>query len=80
MSELGPLAQELNFDEICDAHREMYETSNDGKLTDEAWAGLTALYLVLDRAAIFMYIGDRWVPEEVASVLLHEKNILLGDV
>lgn len=79
MSDLGPIAQELNFNEICDAHREVYATNNDHKLTDDAWAGLTALYLVLDKPSLMMYICDRWMPEEVARVVLHEKNILLGD-
>ena len=80
MSDLGPIAQALNFDEICEAHRETAFCTNDNRLTDEAWAGLYAMNLVLTRKALTSYIVNRYIPEDVASAVLHEKNILLGDI
>lgn len=80
MSDLGPVARELNFDEICDAHAEMQNTSDASRLTVQAWAGLTAIDLVLTRKALTSYIVNRHIPEHVAEIVLHEKNILLGDI
>ena len=80
MSDLGPMARALNFEEICDAHRETVFCTSDSRLTDDAWAGLLAMNLVLTRKALNSYIINRYIPEDVASAVLHEKNILMGDI
>ena len=76
--ELGPFAEALGFDEICDAHRAVYNKSSWGSLTDRAWAGLTALQSVVDRPVWMNYICSRHIPDEVAQIVLSERDNLLG--
>ena len=77
--DLGPHATSLGFGEICDAHRVVYNKCSDYQLTDRAWAGLLALHLVVDKKVASHYICNRWIPEDVALAVAHERQILLGD-
>jgi len=76
--DLGPHATSLGFDEICDAHRVVYGKSSNYALTDSAWAGLFALHLVVEKKVANHYICNRWIPEDVALAVAHERQILLG--